>query len=114
MNPPNGSPEFTSPLSTDSLLHSMIKGIIRSISENKQSTDKTLDKITEDVSEIRSTVDKLGIDHIFSDIAKQDEKIKGHDIRIQKVENYHNRILGVVGVAGFMLALAAVAVNLLK
>lgn len=102
--------EFTSPLSSESLLHGMIKGIIRSI----EKTDGKIDKITEDVAEIRSTVDKLGIDQIFGKIAKLEEKVDGHEPRIRKVEDYHNRVLGVVGIAGFMLAIAAVAVNLLK
>lgn len=111
MNPSNGSgSEFSSPLSSDNLLHGMIKGIIRSI----EKTDAKLDKITEDVAEIRSTVDKLGIDHIFSDIKRLETVTDNHDKRILRVENYHNRILGVVAVIGFMLAVASIAVNLLR
>lgn len=107
---PNGGTEFSSPLSSDNLLHSMIKGIIRSI----EKTDTKLDKITEDVAEIRSTVDKLGIDHVFSDIKKLETEQESLDRRLSNVENYHNRIMGIGVVVAFAVAVAAVAVNLLK
>ena len=109
----NGGP-FISPLSSDNLIHTLLKTIQASIAENKREFDVKFDKLSGDVADIRSTVDRLGVDHIFSDIKKLETEQTNQDKRLTRVEDYHNRILGVVAVAGFMLAVSAVAVNFFK
>lgn len=110
----NTNPEFKSPLSSENLIHTLLKNIQTDIKDNKQEVDKKLDNLHKNVSELRSSVDKLGIDHILGRIEGSEKDFENLDKRVQKLENYHNKVLGIVSVVGFLLALSAIIVNFFK
>lgn len=100
--------EFQSPLSQDSLMHTILKDIQNRIIDNKKETDRKLERMSDDITEIRSSVDKLAIDHLLGDVKEVKGNYNHLDGRVKKVESYHNKVLGIVAFVGFVLAVVAI------
>lgn len=108
------TPEIMNESDYKQLLHTILKDIRSDLASHKVSTDQKLDAIYEDINELRSQVDRLGIDHIFSDIQSNKAKLDDVDKRVGKLENYHNRILAVVAFSAFLLAVIGTVAAFLR
>lgn len=100
--------EFEAPLSRENLMHTILKDIQNRIIDNKKEIDRKLERMTDDISEIRSSVDKLAIDHLLGDIKEVKANYDHLDDRVKKVESYHNKVLGIIAFVGFVLAIIAI------
>ncbi len=102
--------EFGTPSSNEMVyVRQMLQDIKKTVTDHKKEVEVKLSKLNTDVGHIRSSVDRLGVDHLVDDIKELKKKDSCLSRRTTKLESSHNKMLGIIAFIGFILIVIGAA-----